>query len=116
MEEPMMTENEQYLAEQRAYLLQTKMKMYRAAEKVNAATEVYKCRRTQLHEAFDIINDLFVKSKRKVPDVVKNLVAEAKFKAYQILREAEIDSGEAYTTYQELREYVSRLSGKKEDW
>ena len=112
----MITENEQYLAEQRAYLLQTKMKMYRAAEKVDVATEVYKCRRTQLHEAFDIINDLFVKSKREVPNVVKNLVAEAKFKAYQTLREAEIDSGEAYTTYQELREYVSRLSGKKEDW
>ena len=51
----MMTENEQYLAEQRTYLLQTKMKMYRAAEKVDAATEVYKCRRIQLHEAFDII-------------------------------------------------------------
>lgn len=112
----MMTENDQYLAEQRAYLLQTKMKMHRAAEKVDTATEVYKCRRAQLQEAFDIINNLFVKSRSEVPDIVKNLVAEAKFKAYQTLREAEIDSGEAYTTYQQLREYVSRLSGKKEDW
>jgi len=112
----MITENEQYLAEQRAYLLQTKMKMYRAAKRVDTATEVYKCRRTQLQEAFDIINNLFVKSRNEVPDIVKNLVAEAKFKAYQTLREAEIDSGEAYTTYQALREYVSRLSGGKEDW